>query len=295
LRRAAFLTLSDPTGFVIDDDLAHEPLQRRGWQVETIPWNKTGIDWARYDIAVIRSTWDFQLHPQAFLETLAGIRRAGTRLENSLDIVRWNMQKTYLRDLATRGVLILPTLWRERLRPRELLPLFEELGSDEIVIKPVMSGNAQGAYRLDRSRAHSQAVEIEAYYATKPLMVQPFESQVVSEGEYSLFYFNGTYSHCVLKVPKPGDFRVQEEHGGDIRAVNAEPALLEAAVATIAALTATPLYARADFVRHDANSFRIMELELVEPALYLRMDAGAPARFADAIVARATEPLRGST
>lgn len=294
MKRAAFLTLSDPTGFVIDDDLAHEPLQRRGWQVESIPWDAPGVEWKQYEIVVIRSTWDYQHHPDKFLAALARIERAGTRLENSLDIVRWNMRKTYLRGLAARGVPILPTLWRDGLQPGGLLPLFAELGSEEIVIKPVMSGNAQGAYRLDRSRASVQAAEIEAYYASRPLMIQPFESRVVSEGEFSLFYFDGSYSHCVLKVPKPGDFRVQEEHGGDIRAVNAEPALLEAAAETMAALPATPLYARADFIRHDASSFRIMELELVEPALYLRMDASAPARFADAIVARASGPPRGN-
>jgi len=292
MRRAAFLTLSDPADFVIDDDLAHEPMRRRGWQVDTVPWDMPGIDWRRYEIAVIRSTWDYQHRPEEFLATLDRIERFGTRLENSLDIVRWNMQKTYLRDLAVRAVATLPTLWRQRLDPGELLPLFDAMQSEEVVIKPVMSGNAQGAYRLDRMQARAQVAEIEAYYAARPLMMQPFEPAVVTEGEYSLFYFNGEYSHCVLKVPKPGDFRVQEEHGGDIRAVTAEPGLCAAGDAVLAAISETLLYARADFVRCADGLFRIMELELVEPALYLRMDAGAPDRFADAIVAKATAPAR---
>lgn len=287
MRRAAFLTLSDPANYVIDDDLAHEPLHRRGWQVETIPWDRPGVDWRRFEIVVIRSTWDYQHHPEAFLAALAAIERAGTPLENGLGIVRWNMQKTYLRDLAARGVPTLPTQWRERLGPGELLPLFQEMQSDEAVIKPVMSGTAQGAYRLDRRKAEAQAAEIEAYYAKRPLLMQPFQQHVLREGEYSLFYFNGAYSHCVLKVPKPGDFRVQEEHGGDIRAVIAEPALLEAGHKTMTAIEGTPLYARVDFVRRDGGGFWIMELELVEPSLYLRMDPAAPERFADAIVARA--------
>jgi len=293
MRHAAFLTLSDPADFVMDDDLTHQPLRRRGWQVETLPWDTPGVDWQCYEIVVIRSTWDYQHRPEAFIAALAAIEHTGTRLENSLEVVRWNMRKTYLRDLAARGVPILPTLWREQLLAGELLPLFDEMQCDEVVIKPVMSATAQGAYRLDRAGASLQAAVIEAYFATRPLMMQPFEGRVVSEGEYSLFYFNGAYSHCVLKVPKPGDFRVQEEHGGDIRAVTAEPALLAAAAETVAALADTPLYARADFVRHDGSTFRIMELELVEPALYLRMDAGAPERFADAIVARAAMPIRG--
>ena len=287
LRRAAFLTLSDPTDFVIDDELAYEPLHRLGWQVETIPWDRSGVDWKRYGIVVIRSTWDYQHYADKFLAVLAAIESAGTKLENSIPIVRWNMQKTYLRDLAARGVPMLQTLWREGLKPGGLLPLFDEMQSDEAVIKPVMSGNAQGAYRLDRTKARAQAAEIESFYSKRPLMMQPFQKNVVAEGEFSLFYFNGEYSHCVLKVPKAGDFRVQEEHGGDIRAVTADPALLAAGRNTIAAIEGTPLYARADFVRCDNIGFRIMELELVEPALYLRMDPGAPERFAKALIARA--------
>jgi len=287
MRRAAFLTLSDPTGFVIDDDLAHTPLRRLGWQVENIPWNRPGIDWKQYDIVVIRSTWDYQHHAEDFLATLAVIERTGTKLENSLAIVRWNMRKTYLRDLAARGVPTLPTLWRAGLAPGGLLPLFDEAQSDEVVIKPVMSGNAQGAYRLDRAKARAQAGDIEAFFAQRPLMMQAFQRNIVSEGEYALHYFNGEYSHCVLKVPKPGDFRVQEEHGGDIRSVTPEPALLAVGQAAIAAIEGRPLYGRADCVRRDDGSFCIMELELVEPALYLRMDPGAPERFARAVVARA--------
>ena len=292
LRRAAFLTLSDPTDFVIDDELAYEPLRKRGWQVETIPWNQPGVDWKRYGIVVIRSTWDYQHHPDKFLAVLAAIEGAGTHLENSIAIVRWNMQKTYLRDLAARGVPTLPTQWREQLGPGELLPLFDAMHSQEVVIKPVMSGNAQGAYRLDHARARALASEIEVYYAARPLMMQPFERAIVTEGEYSLFYFNGAYSHCVLKVPKPGDFRVQEEHGGDIRAVSAAPALRAAGAAAIAAIPESLLYARADFLHCGDGAFRIMELELVEPALYLRMDPGAPDRFAEAVIERAAVPAR---
>lgn len=282
MRRCAFLTLHDPTGFVMDDDLAIAPLAKRGWAVETLPWNRASADWKSYDLVVLRSTWDYQHHAERFLATLAAIEASGTRLENSLAIVRWNMQKTYLHDLAVQGVPVVPTVWREQLAPGELVPLFESLQTDEAVIKPVMSGNAQGAWRLDHQSAKARAAEIEAYYAKRPLMMQPFEPAIVAEGEYSLMYFSGQHSHSILKVPKPGDFRVQEEHGSEIRAVTAEPALLAAGDKAMRAIGETLLYARADLVRH-GDEFRVMELELVEPAIYLRMDPGAPERFADAV------------
>ncbi len=282
MRRVAFLTLHDPAGFVIDDELAIEPLARRGVVVETLPWDRAGVDWKRYDLVVVRSTWDYQHHADRFLARLAAIEQSGTPLQNSLAITRWNMRKTYLRDLAARGVPTVPTLWRERLAPGELLPLFDELQCKEAVIKPVMSGNAQGAWRLDRASAAAHAAEIEVYYCNRALMLQPLEGGIVDEGEFSLIYFNGALSHSILKVPMRGDFRVQEEHGSEILAITAEPALRAAGDAAMAAIGSRLLYGRADLVRH-RDDFRVMELELVEPSIYLRMDPGAPDRFADAV------------
>ena len=285
MRRVAFLTMHDPSGFVIDDELAVLPLARRGIHVETIPWDRAGVDWRQYALVVIRSTWDYQHKAREFLEVLEGIERLGARLENGSETVRWNMQKTYLRDLAGRGIEIVPTFWRERLRRGELVPLFAELRSDEGVIKPVMSSNAQGAWRLDAKRARELAPEIEAYFAGRPLMMQPFERGITDEGEFSLVYLNGQHSHSLLKTPRRGDFRVQEEHGSAIVAITPEPALREAGDAAIAAVGQKLLYARVDLVR-SGNAFRVMELELVEPSMYLRIEPGAPDRFADAIASR---------
>ncbi len=283
MRRVAFLTLSDPTGWVIDDELAVLPLARRGITVDTIPWNRAGVDWGRYELVVIRSTWDYQHHADDFLRTLERIEQV-TRLENPSEIARWNLRKTYLRDLASRGIETVPTFWRDGLKPGELVPLFDELRSDEAVIKPVLSGTAQGAWRLDSKRVHEHADEIEAYYAGRPLMLQPFERGIVEEGEFSMMYFNGAHSHTILKVPKRGDFRVQEEYGSSISHIEPEAALLTAGDAAMAAVGRKLLYARVDLVR-SGGAFRLMELELVEPAFYLRTEPGARERFADAVAA----------
>lgn len=274
--------MHDPAGFVIDDELAVLPLARRGIKVDTIPWDRPGVDWRQYALVVVRSTWDYPHDSEKFLGVLETIEHQGIRLENGSEIARWNMQKTYLRDLAAKGIEIVPTLWRDRLAPGELAPLFEELRSREGVIKPVTGANAQGAWRLDAERARTLAPEIEAYFARRPLMMQPFERGIVEEGEFSMIYLNGVHSHCILKTPRAGDFRVQEEHGSEIIVIQPEPALLATGNAAIAAVGQKLLYARADLVRSD-DTFRVMELELVEPSLYLRIDPGAPDRFADAI------------
>jgi hypothetical protein len=282
--RCAFLTIEDASSFFVDDDFAQPPLSKLGWRVESIPWRRAGVVWSEYDAVVIRSTWDYTADPDGFLEVLGEIERAGTRLFNGLDLVRWNVRKTYLRELAERGVPIVPTVWRDRLRPGELRAVLEEVGGREAVIKPVVGAGARGAYRIDGEPRSDQASEIEAHYADRALMAQPFVSSVTEEGEFSLFYFNGELSHSILKTPKPADFRVQPEHGGLIRAVEPEAALRAAGGLVLDALGEAPLYARADFVRADGGAgFWLMELELIEPSLYFRMDAEAPERFARAL------------
>ncbi len=291
--RCAFLTLDDSTGFVIDDDLAYRPLAALGWRVEAISWRKPSCDWRVYDAVVIRSTWDYIADPDAFLAVLAEIERAGAPLFNPLDLVRWNIRKTYLRDLAQRGVPVVPTIWRERLAPGELPALIEEIGTHEVVIKPVIGLNAHGVFRVNARGAHQPSAELSAHYAKREFIAQPFLSHVSTEGEFSLFYFDGKLSHTILKTPKADDFRVQEEHGGVIRAIQAESELREAGETALRALNSVPLYARADFVRaNDGGGFWLMELELIEPSLYLRMDAGAPERFAQALYERADTAWR---
>ncbi len=311
-RSCAFLTLAEPGDYVIDDEHAYQPLGELGWQVEAVPWNRPDVAWEAYDLVVIRSSWDYTLDLDGFLAVLAEIERRGVRLENPLPLVRWNLYKTYLRDLAARGVATVPTVWRDRLRPGDLAALFAEVASDEVVIKPVVGANAEGAYRLDARAVRARAGEVEAYYAERALQAQPLARAVLDEGEYSLVYFNGEHSHTILKTPKSEDFRVQEEHGGIIRAVRGDGALHRAGRQTLEALDEAPLYMRADFVRANgggesprrgANETRprrgadgrywLMELELVEPSLYLRMDPEAPGRFARALDARfvAREPI----
>src|SRR5215471_8279645 len=160
MSRCAFLTLDDSTGFVIDDELSYQPLADLGWDVQAISWRTPASDWRAYDAVVIRSTWDYIDDPDRFLAVLTEIERSGTLLFNSLDLVRWNIRKTYLRDLALRGVPVVPTIWRERLIPTELPMIFEEIGSDQLVIKPVVGLNASGVFRVTGPVARQPPLEL---------------------------------------------------------------------------------------------------------------------------------------
>jgi hypothetical protein len=282
LRRCAFLTTEDLTAFVTDDDLAVAPLERLGWSVAQVPW-RADADWGGYDVVLVRSTWDYQHEPAAFERVLQRIDASGALLCNPLALLRWNMRKTYLRDLQRLGVSVLPTVWGASPGTARLRALPGELDSDEVVIKPVVGANADHAYRLHRGTGRGELDRIARAYRGREFLAQPFVHAVVTEGEHSLIYFGGELSHAILKTPKPGDFRVQEEHGGLIRPASPEPALRSRSDAAIAALAAVPLYARADFVRTGDGDFAIMELELIEPSLYFRLDPDSPARFARAV------------
>jgi hypothetical protein len=123
---------------------------------------------------------------------------------------------------------------------------------------------------------------LQATFDGRPVMVQPFIAGIRDEGEFSMFYFDGDFSHAICKVPKPGDYRVQEERGAEILPVEPDDALLAAADRAMALIEPKPVYARGDFIRGKDGRFLVMELELIEPSLYLRMDADAPGRFARA-------------
>lgn len=289
MKHCAFLTLDDPTGFVIDDELAHDPLAALGWHVSWPSWRQTDIAWNAFDAVVIRSPWDYQAHSEDFVNVLETIDASGTRLANPLAIVRWNLEKTYLRALETAGVPIVPTIWDSAVAVEDFDLWLQELDSTELVIKPVIGANGDDAFRVASDLSPARLERIASCHDGRPFMVQPFMSNVISEGEYSLFYFNAVYSHAILKTPAEGEFRSQEERGSSLQSVAARGRLRARADQAMAAVSSvieeTLLYARIDLVRDSDDEFRLMEAELIEPALYLRMDPGAPERFAQAIEA----------
>jgi len=281
-RRCAYLTMQSTEGWSIDADLGFPPMEALGWRVEAVPWRGDVPDWNDYDAVYIGVPWDYPEDPDRFLSVLGDIDRSQAILVNDLELVRWSLPKTYLRDLEARGAAIVPSLWYDHMEPDTLAGAFEAHGVDRIIVKPVISTNAADTYLLTRERASALRDELMRVFAHRPFVVQTFIENIQNEGEFSLFYFNREFSHATLKVPKSGDFRVQEEHGARVLSITPEPALLETGNKVMGLVTPMPAYARADFVRGPDGRFLVMELELVEPSMYLRMDPRAPGRFAEA-------------
>ena len=273
----AFLTLANPEGYTIDDHIAAELLKRHGWEVDTIPWTTKGVDWSAFDAVIVRSAWDYFLHLDRFFDVLVSIEGSDTRLFNDFDVIRWNADKRYLGDLAERGVEVVPTIYGRALERGDVHHFAALLESEELVIKPVVSANAMDTFRFTADSEQEAAL---TRFERDNFIVQPFVTSIATDGEVSLFYFGHEFSHAIRKTPKSGDFRVQEEHGGRIVAWNPDTAALEAGSAVLGALDAHCLYARVDLVRgNDTETWWLMELELIEPSMYFRMDETAADRF----------------
>ncbi len=287
-RRCAFLTMDSLEGWSIDADLGIAPLEALGWRVEQVPWRSGSVCWDDFDAVYIGTPWDYPTDAARFLALLERIDGSRAVLVNPLKLVRWNMAKTYLRDLESRAAAIVPSRWGEHLVRGELDSCFDELQAARIVLKPVVSTNATDTFLLEREQVRSIEPRLLRIFERRAYLVQPFIENVQEEGEYALLYFGGELSHVIVKKPKAGDFRVQEEHGASIDAVaSPDPALVAAADRVLGLVRPTPAYARCDLVRGPDGRFLLMELELIEPSLYLRMHPAAPARFAAALNAHA--------
>ncbi|MDO6445347.1 hypothetical protein Q4493_06100 [Colwellia sp. 1_MG-2023] len=294
MKLCAVLSMDKLDDFEAYDHLIEPHLLALGWQVEVVSWRAKNVNWDNYDAVIIRTPWDYQEDAEAFIKVLEDIEQSTAHLENNLAIVRWNIDKIYLKALAERDVNLVPTLWRDSLQAKasitedDLNQYFTDFGQEQIVLKPRISANADNTFWLTKANAKQSLAAINEAFRDRDFMIQPFMEHIVTEGEYSLFYFNGEYSHAILKTPKANDFRVQEEHGGRLTTIDPESALVEHAkqcMRAISDLFNMPLYARVDFVRHQ-KGFALMEAELIEPSLYFNMDDQSPLRFAQAFVKR---------
>lgn len=286
--RIAFLSMDGFDHASEHDVLTYAPLAALGWEVHEIPWRAQDTDWADFAAVVVRSTWDYQNDIDAFLACLKKIEQSPARLFNPLSLIEWNLRKTYLRELQTDGHTIVPTQWLNDPSPAQLRAAFEHFGAQEMVFKPVVSASAQDTFRVARGASDVQFKQLAVTFRARQCMAQPLMQSIIQEGEFSLFYFSGRYSHCIVKAPADGDFRVQEELGGILTPAAVEPALAAQANAVLQSLHPEPLYARIDFVRNlnptpTDEPFMLMEVELIEPSLYFRLCPDGAKRFAQAL------------
>lgn len=274
--RLALATSEFLPGVYPDD--SHLATSLRALGVEPLPciWNDPTVDWSRFDAVLIRTTWDYFKHYPAFLQWLDALPIPTI---NDSQLLRWNADKRYLLELEREGVDIIPT--RFAAGP-DFAKALQALRGRDVVVKPTVSG---GAWHTLRGVAGDSAFE-QALSSLPPeleYMVQAFVPEILADGEWSLLFFDGRYSHGVVKRAARGDYRVQGIFGGSVEYVEPGEAMIASARRALAATAALgyidQAYARVDGVMVNGR-FLLMELEMIEPALFLSGRADAAERFA---------------
>jgi len=282
--RIAIATCAGYADLKVDDGLLREKLATRGMEAASVTWDREGAELAGFDACIVRSTWDYHEKHEKFLAWTRQVE-AAMPLWNDAETIAWNSNKTYLRQLEESGVPIVPTVWVERGERPSLGEVLMEKGWVEAVVKPAVDLGARNLLRI-RAGEDEEQEALELVLARHDAMVQPFLPSVETEGELSLIYIDGTYSHTVRKRPAPGDFRVQSIWGGTFEPAKPAPEHVEIAERALAQIAPTPLYARVDLVDDLQDHPCLIELELIEPNLYLTQHPPAVGVLAGAIVAR---------
>ena len=254
--------------------LLGEDIAFRHW---TDPGDLTG-----FDLVLPLLVWGYQRDCPRWFALLDQLEQQRIKLANPVSVLRWNSDKSYLLALEKAGVAIVPTLISAALTANDIAQAVQTFETDHLVVKPPISGGADGTYRLQNGQP------LPGDIAGKEMLIQPFQPAIAEEGEYSLFYFAGTFSHAILKRPAIGDFRVQEFLGGSESGTDCPAGAQDLAVQARQAAeqiidTETLLYTRADMLRDAEGRFRLMELELIEPSLFFEHAADSGALFATGV------------
>ena len=257
-----------------------QALRKRGIEVDPMRWTEAG-DLSRYDLVMPLVAWGYHLRYPEWLQLLDRLEREQAPVANPPSLLRWNSDKHYLTELVAACVPTVPTVEVPSLSDSDLHAAAERFGTIELIVKPPVSASATGTHRIRPGEA------IPAGERGQRMMIQPFLPSIATEGEYALILFDGALSHTLLKRPKGGDFRVQPHLGGTTEKCDAPPGAEELAAAALAAAPAEASYARVDMVRGADGELQIMELELIEPALWLDVAPHGEEAFVRAAIAAA--------
>jgi glutathione synthase/RimK-type ligase-like ATP-grasp enzyme len=280
----ALVTYKDLPELDPDDQLLARELEDRGLKTQAAIWNDSSINWHEADLCIIRSTWDYHLDRDRFCAWADTVEEC-SKLWNPAALVRWSSRKTYLRDLHEKGIPTIPTVFLSAGSSGNLKEILQERGWEKAVIKPAVglatAGVKKTGLAVDELSEGQQ--HLEKLLRVDDVLVQPFLPSIDTYGEHDLIFIEGEYSHCVQKAP----FQKLAVAGKAGEAsVTAAPDEILLAKQIVETLDYPSLFGRVDLVRDDNGSLAVLELELIEPSLFLAMNSNAVQRLADAVCKR---------
>lgn len=267
---------------LLEDQLVLDALKNAGLIAVRKSWSDPGFDWNSTKSIIFRTTWDYFDRYDDFSKWLKGVSKKTTLL-NSANIINWNIDKHYLIDLKAKDVPVCETHFIKQGTATTLTKLHQQLGWQKTVLKPCISGAARHTYKLDSSTLEQHETVFQELIANEAMMLQPFQENILTKGEYSFIVINGIYTHSVLKIAKPGDFRVQDDFGGTVHNHIATKEQITFAENAVKACIEQPIYARVDVIIDNSNKLAISEIELIEPELWFRNNNDAATLLAKAV------------
>ena len=271
-----------PDAFEHDLQLAALRDGLAGWaQVTEIDWQAPLEQFTRFDLAILGTPWDYTEHKDAFVARLEALEAAGVKVCNSSEVVRWNADKLYLRELEQRGAASIPTLWPEAPDENTVAAAFAHFDCERVVVKRRVGAGAIGQESFTRGDPR-----LTGWRMDQPALIQPFLPAIQAEGELSFIFVSGRFSHALIKRARSGDYRIQSLYGGTEVPLDPSPSDRTTAESIMAMLpfTAPPLYARIDMVRLPDGELAVIEAELIEPYLYPLQGPGFGRMLAEGVL-----------
>jgi len=267
---------------LLEDKLVQKALEKFNLRVHRLSWDDPNFDWSSTHYALFRTTWDYF---DRFDEFSVWLKNASqkTNLLNNESIIKWNIDKRYLKDLENHGVHCTPTVFIEKGSQKTLTQLHDQAYWKETVLKPVISGAARHTYKLNLQNLHLHESIFKELIHKEAFMLQPFQHNIIKKGELSLMVIDGKFTHAVLKIAKKGDFRVQDDFGGTVHNYKPTSEEIDFAERVVKACELNPIYARVDMFTDNDGQLAVSELELIEPELWFRKNPDAADKLAFAI------------
>jgi hypothetical protein len=282
----ALVTCSEWPRLGHSDDFLLRALVARDIDACACAWNDPTMDWSRPLVSVIRSPWDYYRQPEVFLKWAQQVSQLHT-LWNPSQLLHWCTHKRYLRELEERGIPIIPTLWCDQGSSVDLAQVMRERGWSEVVLKPAVSGNGYGTILINEDTAATEGqLYLDHMSSLQDMLIQPFFSNVLSRGERSIVVIDGKVTHAVVRSPIRGVAQMPDHEATELPENSLVTPLKEEvqlAYKVIDLLPAPTLFARVDLVNDEEGRPHLMEVELVDPRLWLEWVPEAVERFADAI------------
>lgn len=252
-----------------EDNYVKKALENQGLTVDRLSWDDATFNWTTTKYILFRTTWDYFDRFSEFSSWLNTVSKQTTLL-NSEKIIRWNIDKHYLQDLQQNGVHICESYFIEKSTQTTLQELSQKYNLNDFVLKPCISGAARHTYKISLENIHEYEETFSTLIDKEAMIIQPFQYNIIEKGEISLMVMNGKFTHAVLKITKPGDFRVQDDFGGSVHNYTPTDEEIMFAENAVRACIKLPIYARVDVFTDNNGKLAIAELELIEPELWFR-------------------------